>query len=226
MKSTKLILLLLTICIAACSAQSKKSKWQSLFDGKSMDGWRTYQDKENDTWEVKDGALHCKPMSEAKLRADLITEGEYDNFELSLEWKITSNGNSGIMFRVSEEYEHSYYSGPEYQVLDDEGYKDRETELHFTGANYDMHPAGEKKLNPVGQWNETRILVNQNHVEHWLNGQKILEYEIGSDDWNVRKENSKWKNVNGYAVPTKGHIALQDHDSEAWYRNIKIRVIK
>ena len=207
----------------AVTQDTDESEWISLFDGETMAGWRTYQNKENDSWNIEEGALHCKAFDVAKKRGDLITVDQFENFELVLEWKISHQGNSGIIYRVSEKYEHPYYSGPEYQVLDDGNYPGETLDSHMTAANYDMHVASEKSLKSAGEWNETKIVVNGNHVEHWLNGDKVLEYELHSEDWNKRKSESKWKDVEGYGMETAGHIDLQDHGNEVWFRNIRIK---
>ncbi len=199
--------------------------WYSLFDGTSMKGWRTFRNLENDSWEVMGGTLHCKPFKddEINLRSDLVTNEQYENFELAFDWKISAKGNSGVIFRVSEEFEQPYASGPEYQIIDDEGYPGDLQPGQFTGANYDMHEPTAKASNAVGEWNASRIVVNESHVEHWLNGKMVVEYELGSDDWNQRRTNSKWKDFPGYGLTQKGHIALQDHGNEVWFRNIKIK---
>lgn len=206
--------------------EQKAAGWQLLFDGQSTTGWKIFKDRKNNSWEVVDGMLHCKAPIETpgvdNERSDLMTIEQYDNFELYLEWKIAPQSNSGIMYRVTEEFEQPYLTGPEYQIIDDAGYTN-EKEFHHTGANYDMHVAQNKKLNPVGEWNTTKIVANGNHVEHWLNGDKVVEYEINSEDWINRKNASKWAEATGYGVPTKGHIDLQDHGSEIWFRNIMIR---
>lgn len=202
--------------------------WRLLFDGESTNGWKIFKDRKNNSWEVVDGVLHCKAPTEVagveNERSDLMTVEQFENFELSLEWKLAAESNSGIIFRVTEEYEQPYFTGPEYQLIDDAGYP-QETDVHLTGANYDVHAVPAKKMNPLGEWNHTRIVANGNHVEHWLNGEKIVEYEIGSEDWTSRKNASKWKDVVGYCVPKKGHIDLQDHGGEAWFRNIMIRTL-
>lgn len=209
--------------VTLLSETQKGEGWKLLFDGQTLSGWRTYKGAENTRWEVLDGTLHCKPFGEEDKRVDLMTIDQYENFELAFEWKISPQGNSGVMFRVTEEYDEPYFTGPEYQVLDDGGYPGEVKEQNFSGANYDMHAPVNKTLKPVGEWNSAKIVVNGNHIEHWLNEAKVVEYEIGSEDWTKRKNESKWKDVVGYAVPTKGHIDLQDHGNEAWFRNIMIR---
>ena len=206
--------------------EQKAEGWQLLFDGQSLNGWKIFKDRKNNSWEVVDGMLHCKAPIETpgvdNERSDLMTLEQYDNFELYLEWKIAPQSNSGIMYRVTEEFEQPYLTGPEYQIIDDAGYA-HEKEFHHTGANYDMHIAENKKLNPVGEWNSSKIVANGNQIEHWLNGNKVVAYEINSEDWINRKNASKWAEATGYGVPAKGHIDLQDHGSEIWFRNIMIR---
>jgi hypothetical protein len=199
--------------------------WTLLFDGERMKGWRTFRNKENNSWEVADGSLHCKPFikDEADKRADLITNEQYENFELEFDFKLAPGSNSGVLYRVSEEYDRSYATGPEYQVIDDKGYPDNLKDVQRTAANYDMHAATSRKLHPVGEWNAGKIVVHNNHVEHWLNGEKVVEYELHDGDWKSRRDNSKWKDFPGYGMAPKGHIALQDHDNEVWYRNIRIK---
>lgn len=231
-----LLYILIAVFVIACGNATKEtedqtevatetndSEWITLFDGETMNGWRTYQNKENDSWDVQDGALHCKPFDVAKKRADLISNDQYENFELVLEWKIAPQGNSGIIYRVSETYKDPYLTGPEFQILDDLNYPGETLEIRMTGANYDMHTPGPKNLKPVGEWNEAKIIVNGTHVEHWLNGDKVVEYELHSEDWKTRKAASKWKDVEGYGMVSKGHIDLQDHGDEVWYRNIRIK---
>ncbi|MDB5249792.1 MAG: hypothetical protein JWQ40_4186 [Segetibacter sp.] len=203
----------------------KNGGYKLLFDGKTLDGWRTYQNKSADSWSVKDGTLYCKGDSTNKsdLRADMITKDQFENFDLSVDWIISPQGNSGIIYLASEEFPAAYLSGPEYQVIDDKNFPQKLEDWQKTGANYAMHPAPDAAPNPVGQWNTTRIVVNKGHVEHWLNGKKIVEYEMGNDDWTKRKTEGKWKDAKGYGLTKKGHIALQDHGSEAWFKNIKIK---
>ncbi len=208
----------------------KTEGWKLLFDGQTLSGWQDFKGRKNNTWEVQDGTLHCKALNEkvkgdGDERGDIMTTEEFGNFELAFDWKISAQGNSGVMFRVTEEFDQPYYSGPEYQVIDDIDYPGKLTEKQKTGANYDMHFVEKKKLNPVGEWNSTKIVANGNHIEHWLNGEKIVEYEVGSEDWKKRKKESKWNEWKGYGASPKGHIDLQDHGSEVWFKNIRVRTL-
>jgi len=203
----------------------KKDGWKLLFDGQTLNGWRIYQNKENNSWEATGGMLHCRPFGDRAVdkRSDLITVDKFGNFELTLDWKIAPQGNSGVIYRATEDFDQPYLSGPEYQVLDDEGYPAKIENWQKTAANYAMHEPAGVKPNAVGEWNSARIVVNGNHVEHWLNGVKAVEYELGSDDWQKRKAKGKWSNAAGYGSAKNGHIDLQDHGTEAWFRNIMIK---
>ncbi len=204
-----------------------KEGWKLLFDGQTLTGWKIFRKLPNNSWEASEGSVHCKPFIDGAVneRSDLITEDQYENFELSFQWKISHQGNSGVMFRVSEEYEQTYASGPEYQVIDDVGYPGDLPAENKAGGNFGMHAPENAGPHPVGDWNDARLVVNGNLVEHWLNGTKILEYDIASEDWITRRNSSKWKDFPGYASFRKGYIALQDHGNEVWYRNIKIRIL-
>ena len=199
--------------------------WYLLFDGETMKGWRFYQNKPNNSWEIVDGVLHCKPFDGNENRADLVTQEQYKNFEFVFDWKVPKGGNSGVMYRVTEEFNEPYLSGPEYQLIDDLGWPgDPLKDSQLTGSNYDMHATPKDKLmNSAGEWNTSKILINGNHVEHWLNGRKLFDYELQSDDWKKLKKNSKWNDAKGYGMAEKGHIALQDHGQEVWFRNMMIR---
>lgn len=212
---------LLAILVSGC--QSKETNQGTpLFNGKDFSGWRFYKGRENNSWEVVDGVLHCKPFDGNEKRADLITDKQYENFELSWEWKLPAQGNSGMMFRVTEEFDEPYLSGPEYQMLDDIGYPGKIEEWQKTGANFGMHVAEGAQPKAIGEWNESKLIVNGNHVEHWLNGKKVVTYQLSSEEWKERKAKSKWNEAAGYGAAPKGHIAIQDHGSEVWVRNVSI----
>ncbi|CAN5573067.1 DUF1080 domain-containing protein [soil metagenome] len=207
------------------SEEQKAAGWKLLFDGKTMDGWRIFKGKENDTWEVMDGTLHSKAVGDSSSkRADLMTTEMYQNFELSFDWKITKEGNGGVMYRVTEEYDVPYGSGPEYQLLDNQSYP-KEVPVHFTGSAYDLYSPEGAAMNPVGEWNSAKIVVNGNNVEHWLNGTKVVSYEFGSDDWKAKVAASKWKEFPGYGLAPTGYIDLQDHGHEAWFKNVMIKTL-
>lgn len=215
---------------ASLTDAQKAEGWKVLFDGKSLNGWQIFKARKNNTWEVKEGVLHCKPLNEnakgdGDERSDLMTSDEFENFEFVCDWKITAKGNSGIIYRATEEFEQPYYSGPEYQLIDDEGYMPKPTDKQLTGAAYDMYATAPKTMKAIGEWNSTKIVVNGKHVEHWLNGQKIVEYEFGSPDWTKRKDASKWKEWKGYGLAAKGHIDLQDHGHEVWFKNVMIKTL-
>jgi hypothetical protein len=201
----------------------KKAGWKLLFDGKTTEGWRGYKkDKMPDGWGVSEGVLGAAKKS----GGDIVTVGEYSDFELQIDWKISPGGNSGIMYRVAESEGAPYLTGPEYQVLDDDKHGDGKNPLTSAGSIYAMYAPTKKVLKPVGEWNHTKIVLKGNHVEHWLNGEKIVEAEIGSDDWNARITKSKWKDAKKYAKETKGHIDLQYHGDVVEFKNIKILELK
>lgn len=202
--------------------KEKKEGWKLLFDGKSTNGWRTFKDNPADGWTVANGELVSKKDGVTK-RADLITAEKYDNFELMFDWKILPGGNSGVMYRVTEDNGATYESGPEYSLIDDEGYPDKLNDVQKSGANYDVHAPSSFKANPVGEYNYSKLVVNNSHVEHWLNGEKVVEFELWSPEWELQKGKSKWKDVNSYAMSKTGHIAFQDHGGGVWFKNVKIR---
>lgn len=233
---TALIAMLVITITTACSNKISNSNsanmendkgWRSLFDEKSLAGWRTYQNKTSDSWSVSNGVLHCKGSTDDKsdLRADLITEDQFDNFELSVDWKISPQGNSGIIYLFNETEKAAYLTGPEYQIIDDKGFPQKLEDWQKTGANYAMDAAPTAVTKPVGEWNNTRIVVNKGHVEHWLNGKKVVETQMWTDEWQKKKTTGKWKDAPNYGTVKKGNIGLQDHGSEAWFRDIKIRTL-
>jgi hypothetical protein len=200
-----------------------KEGWQLLFDGKSMDKWRCYKLDKVQGWSMEDGAMTALGLPEGK-GGDIVTKEKFQDFELSLEWKISQNSNSGIFFHVVEgdQYETVYMTGPEYQLLDDVGYPTSQPKNN-SGANYDVHPPKFGQVKTLDQWNLTKIVVKGAHIEHWLNDRKVVEYEMWTPEWLELKNKSKWKDVEGYCKYKEGFIALQDHGGSTSFRNIKIR---
>jgi hypothetical protein len=199
------------------TAAERKAGWKLLFDGKTTAGWRGFKAPAPDPgWHVKDGALGPDP----KTSKDIISKDVFGDFELSFEWKISPLGNSGVMYRVTEDGEQTYWSGPEYQVLDNaHGEKPPEQ----AGALYALYPPVGAAPKPVGQFNQGRIVMRGSKVEHWLNGVKVVEYDIASPDFKARVAASKFKAWPQFAASASGHIALQNHGNEVWFRNLKIR---
>ncbi len=202
--------------------KEKKEGWVLLFDGTTMNGWRTYKNQQTDDWDVKNGEMYCK-MEGVTKRADMITTKTYENFELQIDWKIAPKENSGIIYMVTEENGATYESGPEYQLIDDLGYPEKISDKQLSGANYDMQAPNAKVAKPAGEYNHAKIIVNKGHVEHWLNGTKVVEYKLWSPEWEKQKANSKWKDVKPYGMSKSGHIALQDHGGGVAFKNIKLR---
>lgn len=216
-------------CAGEDSAQpSTASEWTVLFDGTSLDGWRSFgQSAPGDGWIVEDGSikLNVDDSTETMTAGDLITEGQYENFELELEWKITEGGNSGIFFGVREieGHEVAYLTGIEMQILDDDVHPDGQNPETSAGSSYALYPPTADVVRPVGEFNEVRIVVNNLEVEHWLNGTRIVAYTIDSPDWQERIRASKFADWEHFGRYRRGHIALQDHTDPVWYRNIRIR---
>jgi hypothetical protein len=202
---------------------AKPGPWRTLFDGKSLDAWRGYKsDVIPDGWHIADGALaKDKPVT------DIISRDEFGDFELELEWRIGEAGNSGIFYRGTEEFERIYWTGPEYQLLDDLKAGDNKTRLTCAAAAYGLYPSPPGHLKPVGDWNATKIVAKGAHVEHWLNGAKVVEYELWSPDWEAKVAASKFKDWPKYGREKKGHLALQgDHEGSLAFRNIRIRELR
>lgn len=212
------------------SEEEKAAGWKLLFDGKTTEGWRGYKmEKMPPGWAVMGGTLvKVKPGAGGKGAGggdDIITVDQYDDFEFTVDWKIVSNGNSGILYRVTEDAVTSWHVAPEMQVLDNTKHRTRVKTQH-AGALYDLYAPAKDVTKPVGEWNTAKVVARGNHVEHWLNGVKLLEYEIGSDDWNKRIAASKFKDKPKFARASKGHISLQDHSDRIEFRNIKVRSLK
>jgi hypothetical protein len=203
-------------------AQKSTAKWRVLFDGTSLDAFRGYKtDKVPSGWRIANGEL----VKDAPV-ADIVSKDEFGDFELEVEWKIGEAGNSGIFYRGTEEYDHIYWSAPEYQLLDDIKAADNKTRLTCAGAAYALYPSPAGHLKPVGEWNRTRIVAKGSHVEHWLNGVKLVEYELWSPDWEAKVKASKFAAYPNFGRSKKGHIAFQgDHTGNLAFRNIRVREI-
>lgn len=209
--------------------EEKEAGWTLLFDGKTTERWRGYKrETVPPGWKVIEGVLSRVSGGEGGKGAgggdDIMTREKFESFELKLDWKVVKGGNSGVVFHVSEDAPASWRSGPEMQILDDSAHP-RRTHKHYAGACYDLYAPAKDVDKPPGEWNRARLLVNGNHVEHWLNGEKVVEYEMWSDDWNKRLAASKFKNMPRFAKNTTGYICLQDHTKIMRFRNIKIRRI-
>ena len=227
----------LALFYVVCHAQApntltdkeKKEGWKLLFDGKTTNGWHTYlRDTVGSKWQVRNGVIIFDTTMPRNGGGDIVTNEEFENFELQLEWKISKGGNSGIIFDIQEDpkFRATYLTGPEMQVLDNIDASDNKKQNHLAGCLYDL--AGDSSVSkpvPVGEFNKVRIVQNKGHLTLWLNGIKTYEGQIGSDDWNARVANSKFADpaFTNFAKVAKGKIALQQHPGSSEWRNIKIR---
>jgi len=203
------------------TAAERSAGWRLLFDGKTTAGWRGFkQDSVPPGWRVVDGAL-----TRVDAASDIITREKFRNFELTLEWNVAAGGNSGIFYRGSEDDDAIYWNAPEMQVLDDAEHADGKSRLTAAGALYDLYPSPAGVVKPAGQWNQVGIVVKGKHVEHWLNGVKVVEYDLGSPDWQAKLKASKFAGHPHFGRNPTGYIGLQDHGDRVAYRNIKIRVL-
>jgi hypothetical protein len=211
--------------INTLSKTERKQGWQLLFDGKTLNNWKLFNGGEVTGWKIADGILENSGVG-SDHGGDIITKTQYKNFELYLEWNVSPQSNSGVFYHVREGVSDAIYkTGPEYQLIDDKGWPDPIETWQNSGANYAMHaPEGAEKV-AAGQWNITKIIVNRTHVEHWLNGKKVVEYELGGDDWKARKATGKWAEELNYGMSETGSIGLQDHGGLTRFRNIKIKVL-
>jgi hypothetical protein len=213
------------------TAKEKSAGWKLLFDGKSTKGWRAFKSAPfpAEHWVAADGALKCVG---GKKVTDIVTEDEFDNFEFAWEWRMSPGGNSGLKYLVDEGMSKRSNDGIgfEYQLLDDEKHPDAKKGKdgnRTAGSLYDLIPAAkDKPTRPIGEWNESRLVVDGNHIEHWLNGAKVLSYERASPEMKTRIAESKYKDIQGFGQVAKGRLLLQDHDSEVAFRNMKIRPLK
>ena len=213
----KFNILFITLFIIGCSSNND---WTVLFDGERVTGLRGYKEVGlPNSWEIVDGTLKTIPG----YGVDLISVDIYNNFELELEWKVPDGGNSGIFYFATEEGDYIWQSAPEMQVLDNKKHSDGKNTLTSAGALYAMIAPTKSVVNPVGEFNQVRIKVKDNHVEHWLNGTKVVEYEYQSDAmWDLVAK-SKFNTMPLFAKASEGHIGIQGDHGEIWYRNIRIR---
>jgi Domain of Unknown Function (DUF1080) len=205
-------------------SQGDESGWQSLFDGRSLDAWRGYRRETlpETGWEIRDGVLRTVPKVKG---GELITRQTFRSFELAWEWRVAKGGNSGVKYFVTEARPQA--PGHEYQMIDDTGYPGALTPVQYTAGFYDVLPAAtETALRPAGEWNASRIVVRGTRVEHWLNGQNVLTYELGSDAVKAGLASSKFKDQPGFGDQIDGHIMLTYHQDECWFRTIRIRELR
>ena len=198
------------------TAAEKKAGWTLLFDGKDLTGWRGFKGEPKPSWTVKDGVL----SPEGKASKDIISNREYENFELDFDWKISPKGNSGVMYHVLEQGDETYWSGPEYQILDN---AHGEKPPQQAGSLFALIPPSQDVTKPVGEFNHSRLVVDHGHVQHWMNGVKLLEYDLGSADFKAKVDASKFRQWPIFATGKTGHIALQNHGDAVAFRSIKIR---
>lgn len=210
---------------AAADTSRAEAAWVTLFDGKDLSKFRGFRkDAIPPAWVVRDGCLvHMKSAGDHTAAGDLVTRDQYGNFELELEWKVTPGGNSGIFYHAAEDTSNIWENAPEMQILDDTTHNDGKDRLTSAGADYALYPAPVGAVKPVGEWNQVRIVADKGHIQYFLNGVKTCDFQRGSDDWKARVARSKFSKMPKYATNDRGHIGLQDHGDEVWFRNIRVR---
>jgi len=234
MKKVSLYFFVIAILLSACqqkhnvlSRAEKAAGWKLLFNGKTLDGWRDYNGTEvTGPWVVEDGTLAALGKGD-DANGYIVTDKQYENFELAFDWKISEGGNSGVLYHVVESphFKVPYVTGPEFQIIDNVGFPHKLEDWQMACADYAMHVADPAKTNlkPAGEWNTSKIIFDNGHVEHWLNGEKVVEFEAWTDNWFQRKNSGKWEMAPEYGLAHKGVFSLQDHGDRSWYRNIKVR---
>jgi hypothetical protein len=211
-------------------SQTNNDGWISLFDGTTTKGWHKYGGGAvGSGWKIQDGSIFLDTTVEVNGKrdgGDIVTDEEFENFDLKLEWKIAKNGNSGIMFCVHEDttkYKYPFETGPEMQVLDNEGHPDGKIKKHRAGDLYDLVSCSKETVKPVGEWNQVEIKLLNGKLDFYLNGENVVSATMWDDNWNKLVAGSKFKTMPGFATFKKGHIDLQDHDCMVWFRNIMIK---
>lgn len=215
----------------AANIPTADSGWNSLFDGKTTAGWHTYgKSSVGEAWKIADGALYLDTTQkldwQTKGGGDIVTNDEYENFHLKLEWKIAKDGNSGIIFYVHEDtakYKYVWHTGPEMQVLDNDGHGDGKIIKHRAGDLYDLISCSKETVKPVGEWNEAEIVGNNGKLDFFLNGTNVVSTNMWDSAWKQMLAASKFKDMKDFGTYKKGRIALQDHGNTVWYRNIRIK---
>ena len=207
--------------------KEKTEGWQLLFDGKTMNGWRDYNGVDlTGPWQVQNGTIYAEGGGD-DLHGYIVTETDYENFEIVWDWKISEGGNSGLLYHVVERpnFKVPYITGPEYQLIDDVNFPEPLNDWQRCGVDYAMYVPdfSKMKVNPAGKWNTSKIVFDNGRVEYYMNGEKTIEFEAWSDEWFERKNSGKWINAPEYGLAHKGKICLQDHGNPAWFRNLKIR---
>ena len=228
--------LLMTMLFASCDQAAKHNVltdaekaegWQLLFDGTTLNGWRDYNGESlTAPWFVEDGMIQAKGEG-ADEHGYIVTDKLYENFELVWDWKIADGGNSGVLYHVVENSKFAvpYVTGPEYQLIDQDNFPEPLEDWQKTAVDYAMYTTDPAnfELKAAGEWNTSKIVFDNGHVEHWLNGKKVVEFEAWTEDWYARKNSGKWENAPEYGLARKGNICLQDHGSAAWFRNVKVK---
>jgi hypothetical protein len=250
--TTGILLVIMTVLIISCGTSStrdpralyaeidrnaapntltpkEKSKgWELLFDGKTSNGWHGFNLKTfPDCWAIEEGTLTMNTQGGAESQ-DIITNKKYRSFAFSAEFKVTKAANSGIIFQVAEDpkYKYPYETGPEYQIIDQEGWPDKLADWQLTGANYAMYTPVTKPYKPVGEWNRLLLVVDGNKVTQMLNGEVVVTYEKNSEEWKKLRNSGKWSDYPDYGNYDEGYISLQNHGSKVYFRNIMIKEFK
>lgn len=220
------------VALNTLSAAEKAAGWMLLFDGKTTKGWRNYNKQTiGERWKVADGVLYLDVSNknadgfQVGGGGDIITDAEYENYEMRIEWKIAKCGNSGIIYHIHEDasIRYPWQTGPELQLIDNDCHPDAKFENRRACSLYDMYVATPQTAKPIGEWNKVRLVCKGDLVEHWLNGKKVVSTTMGSAEWNALIPKSKWKDHPKFGTFRKGHIGLQDHGDGISFRNIKLR---
>ena len=218
-------LLAIVLLIATSAITEAKPKWHVLFDGKSVSEWRGFRRETfpSKCWVIEEQSIKTVGGCDKSDQVDIVTKEKYRNFELEFEWRVAPGANSGVIYLISEDQDQTWKAGPEMQVLDDDKHPDGKKPTTSAGSLFDLIAPTNKTLRPVGEYNKARLVIHNGHVEHWLNGSKILEYDLGSAELKALIAKSKFKSFPRFAQNSEGVIALQYHGDDVWYRKIRIR---